>query len=95
LFINAFFCILRTGAPWRDLPSDYGDWKNTHSRFCRWCDKGIWARLQERLIKEPDYEWLMIDASHIKVYPHASGVQGGNQYMGSPKGAKQQDPLGS
>ena len=27
-FINAVFWILRTGAPWRDLPPDYGDWKN-------------------------------------------------------------------
>ena len=28
-FINAVFWILRTGAPWQDLPPDYGDWKNT------------------------------------------------------------------
>ena len=27
LFINAVFWILRTGAPWRDLPPDLGDWK--------------------------------------------------------------------
>ena len=27
-FINAIFWILRTGAPWRDLPGEYGDWKN-------------------------------------------------------------------
>ena len=39
-FINAAFWILRTGASWRDLPSDYGDWKNTHRRFCRWRDRG-------------------------------------------------------
>ena len=32
-FINAVFWILRTGAPWRDLPPSYGDWKNTHRRF--------------------------------------------------------------
>ena len=32
-FINAVCWILRTGAPWRDLPPDYGDWKNTHRRF--------------------------------------------------------------
>ena len=41
-FINAVFWILRTGAPWRDLPPSYGDWKNTHRRFCRWRDKGVW-----------------------------------------------------
>jgi len=35
LFLNAVFWIIHTGAPWRDLPSDYGDWKNTHLRFCR------------------------------------------------------------
>ncbi|AMK79027.1 transposase [Methylomonas denitrificans] len=86
LFINAVFWILRTGSPWRDLPPDYGDWKNTHRRFCRWRDKGIWASLLEQLIIEPDYEWLMIDASHIKVHPHAAGAQGGNQDMGLTKG---------
>jgi transposase len=34
LFINAVFWILRTGAPWRDLPPDYGHWKNVQRRFC-------------------------------------------------------------
>ena len=85
-FINAVFWILRTGAPWRDLPPDYGDWKNTHRRFCRWRDAGIWESLLEQLVNEPDYEWLMIDASHIKVHPHAAGAKGGNQDMGRTKG---------
>ena len=86
LFINAVFWILRTGAPWRDLPPSYGDWKNTHRRFCRWRDKGVWEALLEQLIDEPDYEWLMIDASHIKVHPHAAGAVGGNQTMSRTKG---------
>ena len=51
------------GAPWRDLPPDYGDWSNTHRRFIRWRDKGIWEKLLEVLIDDPDYEWLIIDAS--------------------------------
>lgn len=85
-FINAVFWILRTGAPWRDLPPDYGDWKNTHRRFCRWRDKGIWERLLEQLVDEPDFEWLMIDASHVKVHPHAAGAKGGNQDMSLTKG---------
>ena len=33
------FWILRTGAPWHDLPPDYGGWSNTHRRFIRWRDK--------------------------------------------------------
>ena len=86
LFINAVFWILRTGAPWRDLPPTYGDWKNTQRRFCRWRDKGLWESLLTELIVEPDYEWLMIDASHIKVHPHAAGARGGNQGMSLSKG---------
>jgi len=85
-FINAVFWILRTGAPWRDLPSDYGGWSNTHRRFIRWRDKGVWERLLEQLVDAPDFEWLMIDASHIKVHPHAAGAKGGNQDMGRTKG---------
>ena len=86
LFINAVFWILRTGAPWRDLPSEYGDWKNTHRRFSRWRDKGIWSKMLESLIDEPDFEWLMIDASHIKVHPHGTGAVGDNQDMECTKG---------
>lgn len=47
LFINAVFWILRTGAPWRDLPPEYGKWGTVHQRFIRWRDKRIWERLLE------------------------------------------------
>ena len=85
-FINAVVWILRTGAPCRDLPPDYGDWKNTHRRFCRWRDKGVWEKLFNLFVQNPDFEWLMIDASYIKVHPHAAGARGGNQDMGRTKG---------
>ena len=81
LFINAVFWILRSGAPWRDLPPDYGDWKITHCRFCRWRDKEIREGLLEKLGDEPDFEWLMIDASRVKVHPDAGGTVGDNQSM--------------
>ena len=86
LFINAVFWIMRTGAPWRDLPPDLGDWKNTQRRFSRWRDRGVWEKLLDLLIDDPDYEWLMIDASHCKVHPHAAGARGGNQAMSRTKG---------
>ncbi len=85
-FVDGVLWILRTGSPWRDLPTAYGNWKNTHRRFCRWRDKGVWEALLERLIVDPDFEWLMIDASHCKAHPHAAGARGGNQGLGRTKG---------
>ena len=82
-FINAFW-ILRTGAPWRDLPPDYGDWKNTHRRAAG--GRNVWAGLLEAVMDDPDYEWLMIDASYIKAHPHSAGARGGNQAIARTKG---------
>jgi transposase len=85
-FVNAVLWIARTGAPWRDLPPGYGGWSNTHRRFIRWRDRGVWEKLFELLIDEPDMEWLMVDASHVKIHPHAAGAKGGNEAIGLTKG---------
>ena len=85
MFLNAVFWILRTGAPWRDLPPDYGDWKNTHRRFCRWRDRGVWEQLLDTVIDDLDFEWLMIDASYIKAHPRSAGPGGGNQAIARHK----------
>ena len=42
--------------------------------------------LLEQMVDDPDYEWLMIGASPIKVHPHAAGAKGGNQEMSRSKG---------
>ena len=86
LFVNAIFWILRTGAPWRNLPPEYGGWKNTHRRFCRWRDKGTWEHVLANLMDMPDFEWLMIDSTYCKVHAHAAGAKDGNQDMSRTKG---------
>jgi len=46
----------------------------------------VWERLLEAVIDDPDMEWLMIDATPIKVHPHAAGAVGGNEDMARTKG---------
>ena len=48
--------------------------------------RGGRERILSAVAKRPDFEWLMIDATHCKVHPHASGAIGGNESMGRTKG---------
>lgn len=34
--LNGIFYILRTGAPWRDLPERYGPRTTVYNRYARW-----------------------------------------------------------
>ena len=52
LFVDAVLWILRTGAPWRDLPPSYGKFGSIHKRFKCWCDNGHWEYILEQLITE-------------------------------------------
>ena len=48
----------------------------------------MWEHLLGVLIDEPDMEWLMVDASHVKAHQHASGARGGNEAIGLTKGGE-------
>lgn len=54
-FISAVFWILLTGALRCDFPPDYGDWKNSHKRFCLWQRQRSMGKLLEILIDEPNF----------------------------------------
>ena len=61
--IEAILWKHRTGAPWRDLPGEFGSWNSVFSRFNRWSKAGLWQTILEVLRIEADTEWLMIDAT--------------------------------
>src|SRR4051794_36767154 len=73
-FVDAVHWIMCTGAQWRDLPSELGDWNAVFKRFGRWSDKGIWEQLHEHFIEDPDMEWLLIDSTVVRAHPCAAGA---------------------
>ena len=51
LFLEAVIWIIRTGAPWRDLPIEFGPWKTVYNRYNCWVKLGTLDELFE-LIKK-------------------------------------------
>ena len=43
--LNGVLWILRTGAPWKDLPPRYGPCQTAHRRFQNWVRSGVMERL--------------------------------------------------
>jgi len=53
-FVEAVLWIARTGAPWLDLPAEFGNWHSTYTRFSRRCKPGVSTRLMATLGQDHD-----------------------------------------
>ncbi len=42
LVLDGIFRVARTGAPWRDLPEEFGKWSSVDRQFRRWTLAGLW-----------------------------------------------------
>ena len=85
--LNAIFWLLRTGAPWRDLPERYGPWQSVYHWFNQWRGDGTWdwmlKALQIRLDREGRIDWELwcVDGTTIR----ASRAAAGAGKKGAPK----------
>ncbi len=79
--INGILWILKTGAPWRDLPERYGKWQTVASRFYRWQKQGVWdrvfAQLQQVKDRDGQLDWEVhyVDGSVVRAHQHAAGAK--------------------
>jgi transposase len=77
--INGMLWVLRTGAPWRDLPERYGKVGTVSSRFYRWRKAGVWDRILHSLqqhgdaLGQIDWEIHFVDSTIIRAHQHAAG----------------------
>ena len=72
LFVNALFWLMRTGAPWADLPERFGKSNSVGKRFRRLAKQGVWQRVHDAL-QEPDLDWVMLDSTIMRAHQHAAG----------------------
>ena len=73
-FVDAVPWVVRTGAPWRDLPDRLGRWDSQRRRVDRWAARGVWGRVVQAL-RDPDLEWLLLDSTRVRAHPCAAGAR--------------------
>src|SRR5689334_15681487 len=72
--LNGIFWVLRSGAPWRDLPTAFGPYTTCYNRFVRWRRPGVWGRIIEALAAAHDTAVQMIDTSIVGVHQHGACI---------------------
>jgi transposase len=73
---------VRVGAPWRDVPPEYGPWQTVYGLFRRWQRNGTWQRLVTGLQTRADAAGLIVwdvsvDSTSARAHQHAAGARKG------------------
>ena len=79
--LNGILWVLRSGAPWRDLPESYGPHTTCYNRFVRWRRAGVWDWIMDALAAAHDAAVQMIDTSVVRVHQHGVASAYGCAFM--------------
>lgn len=81
MVLNGMLWIMRTGAPWRDIPEWFGPWETVYDRFNRWSKDGTLDRILEHLQAvmhsqgRIDWKLFCVDGSVIRASRAAAGAR--------------------
>jgi transposase len=70
----------RSGAQWREMPSEFGPWPTVYGRFRVWRDAGVFEALLEGLIAEAakrgkvDLSLVSVDSTTVRAHHDAAGM---------------------
>lgn len=79
--INGILWRLKTGAPWRDVPAEYGAWQTCYARMVRWERDGTWTRILQALqgladaAGQIDWRGAALDSTHVRAHRSAVGAR--------------------
>jgi len=77
--MDAILWITRTGSPWRDLPTELGNWNSVFRQYRRWTEAGVWDLMLAAFTESEvsDNTTQMVDSTIIRAHHHAAGAKGG------------------
>lgn len=84
LMVHGVLWILRTGAPWRDLPAEFGPWRTMYKRFNAWTNLLLWQDILAALAQGTGLEAVLSDGSYVRAQ-HPGGCKPGPRGIGVPK----------
>ena len=85
--LNGILWVLRTGAPWKDLPERYPPYQTCHRRFQRWVKEGTLSRILEALAEDLK-ERGNLDLSECFIDGTFVVAKKGGSVLERPSGAK-------
>lgn len=72
--VEGIYYRMRVGCPWRDLPTEFGNWNAIYKRFNAWSLQEKLMATFQALAVQPDLEWVFIDGSIMKAHQHSAGA---------------------
>ncbi len=82
--LDAIVYLLRTGCPWRFLPTDFPPWQTVYDHFRRLRLIGVWHHLlaalraaePERVGRDPQPSAAIMDAQRVKTVGESASISG-------------------